>query len=353
MLAASLALGVWVCLTLLLNRTGNRLANRLLFVLVALMMLPPINVYSQMAFGTIDWCWILTTNLSWLYGPLLLGFVQAIRGLALPRFWPLHLLPFVATLLWRFSGAPVPMQVVGTVLVAQLLVYLVASVLLIARHKGELVAKVTGHKTAYFYWLIYVVAGLAGLMLIDTGLIILYAWFEPLATWPWRFLVMLISLYLHGLAFVCIYRPKLLLNDTQVAIRQVVDQITPAREPALAASTAEELRSNLGELMTKDKPFLDNDLSLKALAERLGVSTHQLSSLLNDYLQQSFYDYVNRFRLDEALRLLRTEPAMPIVELAYEAGFNNKNTFYRLFKERTGLTPTQFRKAPTDQKISA
>ncbi|MDO3388711.1 helix-turn-helix domain-containing protein [Gilvimarinus sp. SDUM040013] len=336
---------------MLFSRTGNRLANRLLLVLVALMLLPPINVYSQMAFGTIDWCWVLTTNLSWIYGPLLLGFVQAIRGQGLPRSWPVHLLPFVITLVWRFSGAAIPMQAIAVALTVHLLVYLALSFGLVVRHKKALLEKVSLHKTAYFYWLVYVVAGLAVLMLIDTGLITLYAWFEPLATWPWRFLVMLISLYLQGLAFVCVYRPKLLLNDSQRAVRQVVEHIAPAREPALAASTAKELQANLEDLMAGEKLYLDNDLSLKRLAEILGVSTHQLSSLLNDYLQQSFYDYINRMRLDEALRLLRLEPAMPIVELAYEAGFNNKNTFYRLFKERTGLTPTQFRKAPLDQKI--
>lgn len=353
LLAMSLALGVWVALTLLVNRTGNQLANRLLTALVVLMLLPPVNVYAQMAFGTIDWCWTLTTNLTWLYGPLLLGFVQAIRAKPLTRFWPWHLLPFAFTLVWRFAGAPVSAPLIAGALITHLLIYLGLSVALTLRYREAMTARIKGHKTEYFYWLLYVVAGVATLMLIDVLLIVRFVWFEPMAVWPWRFLVMCTSLYLHGLAFVCIYRPKLMLNETQEVIRQVVTQLAPPREPALAESTAAELKQILNELMQRERAFLDNDLSLTGLAQRLGVSSHQLSSLLNDYLQQSFYDYINRFRLDEAEHLLRSRPQMPIVELAYEAGFNNKNSFYRLFKQRTGMTPSQYRKLPVEQKASA
>ena len=347
----SLALGIWVCLTLAFSRTGNREANRLLLALVSLMMLPPINVYAQLAFGSIDWCWTLTTNLTWLYGPLLLGFVQALRGKALPNLWWLHLTPFAVSLIWRLTAAAIPLQWFAVVLITQMTVYLAVSLHLTITHRAALTERVKAHRTAYFYWLLYVVAGIAGLMLIDAFLIIRTIWFEPLAAWPWRFLVMLISLYLSGLAFVCIYRPQMLLNDMQGALRQLVSHIAPTREPVLAASTAAELALLLKQLMASSKPYLHNDLSLAALAEQLNVSPHQLSSLLNDHLKESFYDYINGYRLDEALRLLHERSAMPIVELSYEAGFNNKNTFYRMFKERPGLTPTQFRKAPA-QKIS-
>lgn len=353
LLAASLALGLWVCLTLLLNRTGNQLANRLLLALVALMLLPPINVYVQMAFGTLDWCWVLTTNLTWLYGPLLLGFIQALRGAGLSPLWWCHLLPFGVTLAWRLSGLPVTAHWIATALITQMLVYLAISLVLTVRHRRTLTARVKTHQTAYFYWLLYVIAGVAGLMLVDVMLIVRYVWFEPMATWPWRYLVMLTSLYLHGMAFVCVYRPKLLLNDVRQSLEQVVSSVAPVKEPVLAPSTAEQLKRALQQLMETDKPYLDNDLSLASLALRLGVTTHQLSSLLNDSLQQNFYDYINRYRLDEALRLLRVDQGKPIVELAYDAGFNNKNTFYRLFKARTGLTPTQFRKRPLAEKASA
>lgn len=62
-------------------------------------------------------------------------------------------------------------------------------------------------------------------------------------------------------------------------------------------------------------------------------------------MRVNFYAYLNSWRLKEALTLLKQQNlALPIIDIAYRAGFNNRNTFYRVFREHTGLTPSAYRK---------
>ena len=99
--------------------------------------------------------------------------------------------------------------------------------------------------------------------------------------------------------------------------------------------------------MEKEKPYLDNELSLTKLAEALNITPHQLSFLLNEGFGQNFYQYVNSFRVDAAkAMLLNPEFAhLSILGLAFEAGFNSKSSFNTVFKQHTGLTPTAYKRS--------
>ncbi|RYG14646.1 MAG: AraC family transcriptional regulator [Chitinophagaceae bacterium] len=60
----------------------------------------------------------------------------------------------------------------------------------------------------------------------------------------------------------------------------------------------------------------------------------------------SFYDYINGYRLQFASNLLKNPSCnLRILDIAFEAGFNNKNSFYRAFKESFGITPNQYRES--------
>jgi AraC-like DNA-binding protein len=85
--------------------------------------------------------------------------------------------------------------------------------------------------------------------------------------------------------------------------------------------------------------------TLSDLAEELRVSTHLASELLNVHLDSSFYEFLNRHRAAEAAELLRAgKGGFSIADIAYEAGFNNPNTFYKEFRKVRGVTPAQFRR---------
>ena len=98
--------------------------------------------------------------------------------------------------------------------------------------------------------------------------------------------------------------------------------------------------------METSKPYLESELTLDQLASRLSLKPRILSQTINGTLGQNFYDFINRFRIKEASRLLTNPPdeKTTIQEIFYEVGFQSKSSFNTLFKKYTGLTPREFRK---------
>lgn len=119
-----------------------------------------------------------------------------------------------------------------------------------------------------------------------------------------------------------------------------------SRKLELTPSAAGELQEQLAALLRDKKIHTRNDLSLADLAALLSISTHIASELLNQHLGKSFYEFLNAHRAAEAAMLLADETQnLSMTDVAYEAGFNNPNTFYREFKRHHGMTPTQYRKS--------
>jgi AraC-like DNA-binding protein len=99
--------------------------------------------------------------------------------------------------------------------------------------------------------------------------------------------------------------------------------------------------------MTNDRPYRDPDLTLAALAERLETTPHKLSEVLNAGLSVTFYDFVNRYRVEEVRRSIAEGKSKhrKLLTLAMDAGFASKSTFNQVFKDQTGQTPSTYRKA--------
>lgn len=101
----------------------------------------------------------------------------------------------------------------------------------------------------------------------------------------------------------------------------------------------------LRELMTASKVYQNEDLSLSSLAEQLGISSHQLSELVNTRLGMGFSKYVRDCRLEAAKVLLLAAPGQSILSISMETGFRSQSAFYAAFKEATGLSPGDYRKS--------
>lgn len=100
------------------------------------------------------------------------------------------------------------------------------------------------------------------------------------------------------------------------------------------------------DLMEKEKLYKNPDLTLPMLAKKLKLSANTLSYVLNGYCGQSFYSFVNSYRLEEVVAMMR-DPEFDdksVLELLYEAGFKSKSTFNPIFKKWTGKTPSEYRK---------
>lgn len=103
---------------------------------------------------------------------------------------------------------------------------------------------------------------------------------------------------------------------------------------------------NLIRFMEHEKPYLDEDLTLKELADRTGIPLRDLSRIINEKLHKNFSDFINFYRVEEAKHLLLREGKleMTILDIAYDVGFNSKSNFNSVFKRHTGITPSFYKK---------
>ena len=116
------------------------------------------------------------------------------------------------------------------------------------------------------------------------------------------------------------------------------------RRSALRADSAQYYLNKLSRVMAAERAYLDADLSLKSLADRVKISPHHLSQILNDKLHKTFYDYINEQRVEYAKQALCSEPPRSITEIAFESGYNSKNSFYNAFRRHTGMMPSEYRR---------
>ena len=95
--------------------------------------------------------------------------------------------------------------------------------------------------------------------------------------------------------------------------------------------------------LEEEKFYLDTEVNIDWISSKLGTNRHYVSDYLNRVRHVTFYEYVNTLRLVYAERLLK-EGKEKIADLAFVCGFNSDHTFRRLFKERYGCTPLQYKK---------
>jgi len=107
---------------------------------------------------------------------------------------------------------------------------------------------------------------------------------------------------------------------------------------------SEEDLSLVLNYLEKEKAYLKNDLSLHDLAEATGVPKHRISALLNNKLGKNFYEILNEYRTNEAIRLFNDGKHLnfTLTYIAEMAGFNSRATFNRIFKKMTNKTPSEY-----------
>jgi AraC-like DNA-binding protein len=150
-----------------------------------------------------------------------------------------------------------------------------------------------------------------------------------------------LSVFVYAMAYLGLRRPEVLTG---------VEEPPPAprryEKSTLTLERSDTYRQRLLELMNTEKPYLDGGLTLQKLAKALAVSPHHLSQTINEQLNQSFFDFINAYRIEEAKRLL-TDPEKKhysILAVSEEVGFNSKSAFNTAFKRHANMTPSEFRK---------
>ncbi len=125
-------------------------------------------------------------------------------------------------------------------------------------------------------------------------------------------------------------------------------RIDAAVAVAVASDAADDRHiAEIERLMTVELIYQQQHLTIAAFAQQLGLPEYRLRRLINQRLgHRNFNSFVNRYRLDEAKRML-LDPAcsdMAVLSIAMDCGFQSLGPFNRAFKANTGMTPTEFRR---------
>ncbi|MBN8642270.1 MAG: AraC family transcriptional regulator [Flavobacteriales bacterium] len=138
-------------------------------------------------------------------------------------------------------------------------------------------------------------------------------------------------------------------NDIKKEINKIIIETdTPEsnKKKLISDERLDEIKIDLLNLMETKKPFLDCELNLVKLASELKLSSHLLSYSLNKGFNENFYQFVNRYRVEEAKKILidSSKNNLNLVGIAFEVGFNSKTAFNTTFKKITNQTPSDYKK---------
>lgn len=124
----------------------------------------------------------------------------------------------------------------------------------------------------------------------------------------------------------------------------------PARSrPAqMSRERQQEIYDKLVDKVNQDRLYLDPDLNMEKLTAATGYSRHQVSEVLNQYADISFYPFINRFRVEQVCAQMKKAAvkdnlsSLNMLELSYACGFKSKSSFNEYFRRFTGETPSQY-----------
>lgn len=169
------------------------------------------------------------------------------------------------------------------------------------------------------------------------------------------------SFLIYWIGYQGLYQQKIVKDRmvlrTQLTNQAPIDVITSYR-PARVDTNSNYNKHKVffGEIdkfIMSKKKFTDPAISLESLALDLKISTSLLSQIINNYSNNNFTDYINKYRVNQVKELLidRDYKNYTILAIGLESGFNSKSTFYTAFKKFTNLTPAAYKKELIQQKL--
>ncbi len=133
-----------------------------------------------------------------------------------------------------------------------------------------------------------------------------------------------------------------------------MDRVLPFKKyqkTGLTKDISLELKSKLINFIQEDKPYLDSELRINNLAQKLNLSKHHMSQVINEHFDLSFFDFINKYRVEEAKKMLIEDDNLNMTEILYACGFNNRVSFYKAFKKFTKMTPSEYKLLKLEESL--
>lgn len=369
--------GVLLVFALLAQRR-NRTANRVLAVVMAtftIYLAQGVYYATGMIYGFPHLFGIASLG-PWVFGPLvyLYAIAASDRAWRFRRRDLVHFIPFAIMLalslpIFALSGA-------GKIALFEGLVngtvskphpwldpfkyvsgigYSAATILYLRRHRRRVLDSYSNMAHVNLSWLLWLTAGAALIWVMVTALRVTGV-DQGLRD---QHVSLAIALLVYAIGYVGLRQPEIFRYETAewpipagiaaVATRDVSPNAAPARyeRSSLDDAQANKLAELLGAVMDREQPWKDSDLTLAQLAMLLDSTPHKVSEVLNSRVGQTFYDFVNGFRVRDVQRRIQAGEARTrkMLALAMDAGFASKSTFNDAFKKHTSQTPSAFRES--------
>lgn len=248
------------------------------------------------------------------------------------------------------ENAAIIIKVFNLVFSCQVAVYCIAAYRKITVYQKNLLLYTSNTSETNLKWLQKVVVCvliITGVWLIDNvfKLAKIYAFFDIIAS----------AIYLFGIFYISYFSLKQkkyypLNKQEKEQIDTIISESSGLEgkpKKLISDKDLQEIKSALIHIMDNEKPFLNPELSLFKLASQLDISSHLLSYVINNGCDENFYQFINRYRIEEAKKMIQ-DPGMQYLSLmgiAFEVGFNSKTVFNTTFKKSTNQTPSEFKKS--------
>lgn len=309
----------------------------------------------------IPFLFVTGSYLAFTFGPLLYLFIRSLTsGKEIKLIDGIHFIPLILAfgfLAIRFLSHPVSEQmnrlteqgilpnglfrkIYWGFFFIQTLGYLAASWIRVKQYNENLHQHLSSFRKVKTQWLYPVLVGFLIIILVDASNMYIN---------PVRAVFLKYNLPVLETLFLIFANLFLYVGLTQPIIR--TDFRDDGKEQRynsskLTLADKREILQNISLRMQKDHLFLDPELSIEKLSKVSGTSTRNISQVINEILNQNFFEFVNTYRIN----LAREQLADPqdrnktVLEILYAVGFNSKSVFNSCFKKMTGLTPTEYRK---------
>jgi len=230
-------------------------------------------------------------------------------------------------------------------LFAHSLYILIASYLLIRKHKQKIKQFASNTIDIDLNWLEYIITSLLLILVLVLVFNILF-YDTPLNVFMNSIMLIVVYYYAYSslkqkeIFPLDEYERRELLKE-----EEEVDGAIPKRK-VISDERLLEIKEDLNHLMINTEPYLETELTLTTLAKQLNISSNQLSYVINHGFGENFFSYINKYRVDKAKQLLLDEKSkhLSIIGIAFESGFSSKTSFNTTFKKVTQFTPSEFKK---------
>lgn len=361
----------------LFNKQENKIANRLLAVT---MLIFSVDLFNGVMFltGNIKGAPFLiglSNTFPYLYGPLIYIYTILLghNKEGFKRSYALHFIPFLlvqiyALFFFYFEGAayqlslmdlnipnPWHIELIGKLIPISGITYVILTLKEVSQFNNNIKESYSNIDRINLKWLTYLVIWTA---IIWTVVIVSYLldfiFGDELQANLLIYITM--SLFLYALGIKSLRQPQIvMLDDGEEETSNGQNNKTDSyKKSGLTEEAANTYLEKLMKIMENEKPYINNGLNLSDLSELVDISTHNLSEIINRKLKNSFYDFINNYRVDEVKRLIvEDENAnFSILALGFDAGFSSKSAFYSSFKRVCGITPAQYRDELNPKRVA-